>query len=334
MTPAEHQLNKLVLPVAWDMDMAGIRHGMTVSGGEMGKPDRKVQYDLLADFMIFPENYHRQRLEALMRRLEMAIGVYEERKRNAIRDWFNPLFWIAAVIRIPVSILEFAGLISAYEEHSAIIKLYGWAIRIAFLFVLVFLAAFLAKKAGLSFPRDLLGHLSSGATAFFAAFSATGRHDYTLSSAYRAFSLKIISVPLFNLTLVFLELTKDTLVALETSAEKYRFGSPSTPWLLEVRGTVASAGLAAAFIRANTSLSMMPPIEAGVAIARIASARFSPLVANASSTSLASLACARLIARMASGIDTLVPSMRIARSKTIPSADTLCSLERTDTPVM
>ena len=137
----------------------------------MGKPDRKVQYDLLADFMIFPENYHRQRLEALMRRLEMAIGAYEERKQNAIRDWFNPLFWIAAVIRIPVSILEFAGLISAYEEHSAIIKLYGWAIRIALLFVLVFLAAFLAEKAGLSFPRDLLTrglslvHRSSGLIA-------------------------------------------------------------------------------------------------------------------------------------------------------------------------
>jgi len=158
MTPVEHELNKLVVPVARDMDMAGIRHDVAVSGGEMGKPDRKVQYDLLADFTIFPENYHHQRLEALMRRLEMAIGAYEERKRNAIRDWFNPLFWIAAVIRIPVSILEFAGLISAYEEHSAIIKLYGWAIRIAFLFVLAFLAAYLAKKAGLSFPRDLLGH--------------------------------------------------------------------------------------------------------------------------------------------------------------------------------
>jgi hypothetical protein len=160
MTPVEHQLNKLVLPVARDMDMVGIRHGMTVSvsGDEMGKPDRKVQYDLLADFTIFPENYHRQRLEALMLRLEMAIGAYEERKRNAIRDWFNPLFWIAAVIRIPVSILEFAGLISAYEEHSAIVKLYGWAVRIAFLFVLVLLAAFLAKKVGISFPWDLVGH--------------------------------------------------------------------------------------------------------------------------------------------------------------------------------
>ena len=65
---------------------------------------------------------------------------------------------MAAVIRIPVSILEFAGLISPYEEHSALIKFYGWAVRIAFLFVLLFLAAFLAKKAGISLPWDLLGH--------------------------------------------------------------------------------------------------------------------------------------------------------------------------------
>lgn len=159
ITEMEHQLNKLVLPVARDMDMVGVRHGMTVSGGGMGKPDRKVQYDLLADFTIFPDDYREQRLEALMHRLEMAIGAYEEHQRNAIRDWFNPLFWIAAVIRIPVSILEFAGLISTEEENSAVVKFYGCAVRIAFLSVLVFLAAFLAKKTGIPLPWDLLGHL-------------------------------------------------------------------------------------------------------------------------------------------------------------------------------
>jgi hypothetical protein len=158
ITAVEQQLNKLVLSVARDMDMVGVRHGMTVSVGGVGKPDGKVQYDLLADFTIFPENYHQQRLEVLMHRLEMVIGAYEERKQNAIRDWFNPLFWLAAVIRIPVSILEFAGLISTYEEHSALIKFYGWAVRIAFLSVLVFLAAFLAQKAGISPPWVLLGH--------------------------------------------------------------------------------------------------------------------------------------------------------------------------------
>ncbi len=159
ITEMEHLLNKLVSPVARDMDMVGVRHGVTVSGGGTGKPDRKVQYDLLADFTTFPDDYRQERLEALTHRLEMAIGAYEERKRDAIRDWFNPLFWIAAVIRIPVSILEFAGLISTYEENSAIIKFYGWAVRIAFLSVLVFLAAFLAKKTSFSLPWDLLGHL-------------------------------------------------------------------------------------------------------------------------------------------------------------------------------
>jgi hypothetical protein len=154
----EHQLNKLVLPVVRDMDMVGVSHGMTVSGGGISQSESKVQYDLLADFTIFPDNYHQERLEALMHQLELAIGAYEERKRSALRDWFNPLFWIAAVIRIPVWILELAGLISAHEEHSAIVKLYGWAVRIAFLLVLLFLAAFLAKKAGISLPWDLPGH--------------------------------------------------------------------------------------------------------------------------------------------------------------------------------
>jgi len=49
-------------------------------------------------------------------------------------------------------------LVTTDEQHSAIIKFYDWAVRLTFLFALVFLVAFLAKKAGISFPWDVLTH--------------------------------------------------------------------------------------------------------------------------------------------------------------------------------
>ena len=134
-TEMEREFNQLATRVARYMDMVGVSHGMTLVSGGAEVGDRRIPLDLLADFMTFPERHREQRLEALILRLDLAIGAYQEHQRNAIRRWVNPLFWIATAIVSAVSILEFAGLMSSREKQLAPIYSYGWGIRIAFLLV-------------------------------------------------------------------------------------------------------------------------------------------------------------------------------------------------------
>jgi hypothetical protein len=154
-TEIEHQMYRLVMPIMRDMEIMGVPHLVTVeviSG-------KKRQRSLVGDFLIFPDDWHRAKFEILLQRLEIAIGTYQERMRGAVIDWFNPLFWIACIVRIPESILEYAGLIRTTEQHSSFLKVYAWTIRAAFGFVLVVAAAWLANKLGLKLPWDVLTKL-------------------------------------------------------------------------------------------------------------------------------------------------------------------------------
>lgn len=85
------------------------------------------------------------------------VGLYEERQHYAIINWFNPLFWAASVLRIPVAILEYGGLITTTEQHSSWIKFYEWVGRIAFGFAVVIVVAYVASKLGFAVPWNVLG---------------------------------------------------------------------------------------------------------------------------------------------------------------------------------
>ena len=154
LTAIETEMNKLALLVTRDMDLCGVSHIVTID--DFGK---KRQRSLIFDYQIFPDNRHQQKFETLMQRLEMTIGQYEERRHQAILDWFNPLFWIACAVRVPVVIFENAGFVTTADDHSRFIKIYEWIVRVVFVFILVIGAAYAAKRLGLTLPWEFLSKL-------------------------------------------------------------------------------------------------------------------------------------------------------------------------------
>jgi hypothetical protein len=61
---------------------------------------------------------------------------------------FNPLTWIAALLRAPFIVFERAGLVRTEEERSRLVGIYIWFLRILILLILAFAAA----RLGLSIP--------------------------------------------------------------------------------------------------------------------------------------------------------------------------------------
>src|SRR5262249_16508300 len=100
-------------------------------------------YDILEHF-----HGHQDVFEVLMTLLERAIGVYQEWRDAAFRDLFNPLVWLAWFIRLPISVLERAGL-QDEATASRVVKGYGGIVRIAVLGVLM--------RLGVPIPWDKFG---------------------------------------------------------------------------------------------------------------------------------------------------------------------------------
>ena len=90
----------------------------------------------------------------LMALLEQALGLYEARKKAAFRAIFNPLNWIAGLVRIPITVLERAGI---EEGSSWMLKAYAWILRTA---VLLLVVVGVARLAGVPIPwKVFLEHI-------------------------------------------------------------------------------------------------------------------------------------------------------------------------------
>ncbi|MBM4035673.1 MAG: hypothetical protein FJ291_28370 [Planctomycetes bacterium] len=95
-----------------------------------------------------------QYFELLMGSLEQGIGFFTEARRAARLRKFNPVCWLAFVLRFPILVLEKAGLQSE-ETESGVLKTYGWLVRL----VMVILLASIAAKLGVSIPWQEIGSL-------------------------------------------------------------------------------------------------------------------------------------------------------------------------------
>lgn len=144
----ERQINRLIPLVSRYLSAAAINTRARFR--YRGYPaDEWREGDLVAGyFENVPVEGRQERFERLMRCLETGIGVYEERQRGAIRDGLNPLYWLALTLRLPITVLEMAGLITTYEEHSQFVKAYVWLVKVVMLSVLILGAT----KLGISIP--------------------------------------------------------------------------------------------------------------------------------------------------------------------------------------
>jgi len=138
----DRELNRLIPIIHRDLRRAEIPTHMAEVTRKPTKFDKKgdvvetvtvkgSDYDILENF-----HGHQNVFEGLMTLLERAIGVYQEWRDAAFRDLFNPLVWLAWFIRLPIFVLERAGL-QDEATASRVIQGYGWIVRIAVLWVLI-----------------------------------------------------------------------------------------------------------------------------------------------------------------------------------------------------
>jgi len=112
----------------------------------------KRQYDLIGDYFNLPQPMGRANFfDMILATIERGIGVYEVRKDAAKREMFNPVHWIAWVLRLPVTLLDVAGL-TTDETSSRMTNAYAWVLRIV---ILAAVAIGLAKL-GISVPWERL----------------------------------------------------------------------------------------------------------------------------------------------------------------------------------
>ena len=73
--------------------------------------DPEKAYDLILDYFRLPRRsgYEHETFEEVMRCLNNGVGFLEARKRRAFWEMFNPIFWVAWLLRLPITVMERAG---------------------------------------------------------------------------------------------------------------------------------------------------------------------------------------------------------------------------------
>ena len=109
--------------------------------------DKTWEYDLILDYFHMSDGDNRQKnFELLMGRLDMAIGIYKARLPRAKRELFSPITWIAYAVRLPITILERAGLLAHPKSQEKFLNAYGWAVQLATLAVILLILGHYGAK--------------------------------------------------------------------------------------------------------------------------------------------------------------------------------------------
>jgi len=152
----EEEIGKLQQVVYWDLNrFAMVNTGVLYKDryAVEGEPDRK--YDLILDYFRLPRRNGEahQPFEAVMRILNNGIGVFEARKKWAFWEMFNPIHWLAFIIRLPITVMKRAGF-GPHNKRSQEMMVGGYAkfVRILMIAILVLVAL----KYGITVPwKDL-----------------------------------------------------------------------------------------------------------------------------------------------------------------------------------
>jgi hypothetical protein len=93
---------------------------------DMQKAEVLVKYDLILDYYRLPRLPHPQGVcELVLDALEQGIGAYERRFKQAKRELYSPVAWVAHLIRLPITVMERAGF--AGHEKTQELMLGGYA---------------------------------------------------------------------------------------------------------------------------------------------------------------------------------------------------------------
>jgi len=83
------------------------------------------------------------------------IGIYEARRKAEKRSFWNPLHWIGLLLKLPLSIIVEADLVSDEEARRTLFKIYARIIEILMLIILLLVADKLGVRSLIGSLREL-----------------------------------------------------------------------------------------------------------------------------------------------------------------------------------
>lgn len=151
----DREINKMILPVKDILFRLGVSTRVSRSEdeirykeGELVEETVRREWDLIDDYFDLPPSGGHT-FELLIHSVDRGIGGLEFMRETAFRRMFNPLAWMAWVVRLPIAILQSAGV--AMDDASAKgVAAIGWIMRVGMLLLIAFTAA----KLGITIPWD------------------------------------------------------------------------------------------------------------------------------------------------------------------------------------
>jgi len=140
----EQEIREMKLIISYNLRHCGVGTRMTVTtGGETN------EYDLLVDYFRMANDNEldrRQRFEEVMELLDAGIGAHKNRLPRAKIEMFSPITWIAYMIRLPITVLERAGLASHPKSQEKFLNAYAWVVQFAMLALILVVAGHYGAK--------------------------------------------------------------------------------------------------------------------------------------------------------------------------------------------
>jgi hypothetical protein len=148
----EREINKLI-PLVWNaLLVAGVPAEFAIESFEYDFNDAKEKpktrnYDVILDYLRLPERPGRTRyFVETLRVTDQGIGVLEAVKDRRKRQFYNPLYWVAQLIRLPVTVGELAE----FPEGT----IPPWYVK-TWLYLILIAAVILLVKLGVKDWKDV-----------------------------------------------------------------------------------------------------------------------------------------------------------------------------------
>lgn len=121
-------------PLAFTVEHTGTRYD--VEKRKTINTKRKAQVNLILDQ--FEPDYHKKidvldAYEMLVNVMERAIPLYRSIQKNYWKNWVNPIWILATILRIPISLLEYMGIDTRNQQTN---KFVYWLIQLIVLIAL------------------------------------------------------------------------------------------------------------------------------------------------------------------------------------------------------
>jgi len=138
-----HALKRINAPIYWRSEKENLEYDFEKQKKVMKKKVEKYNVILDRNYPIFRSKKGFGDIEVTYPMLEESRAVYSDVVNNYWKRLVNPLWWIASMLRLPISLLEYMGV---NTETESVNKFVYWLLQLLVLIIL----SFISLKLGLN----------------------------------------------------------------------------------------------------------------------------------------------------------------------------------------